>query len=45
MKKKCYLCDKLTQNQIVNRKIRGNVRCKVYECSACKFQYLDKKFV
>ncbi len=45
MKKKCYLCDKLTQNQIVNRKIRGNVRCKVYECSACKLQYLDKKFV
>ncbi len=45
MKKDCYLCKKQTPHLIVNKKIRGNVKCNVYECSTCRLQYLDKKFV
>ena len=45
MKKKCYLCNKITKQVITNREIRGKVKCKVFKCISCELQYLDAKFV
>ena len=45
MKKNCYICRKKTNQEVVNKKIRGDKKCKVLKCLSCKLQYLDEKFV
>ena len=45
MKKNCYLCRKKTFQKVVNKEIRGKVKCNVYQCQTCNLEYLDKKFV
>jgi|TARA_B110000263_G_C15187833_1_gene454651 2-polyprenyl-3-methyl-5-hydroxy-6-metoxy-1,4-benzoquinol methylase len=45
MKKNCYLCKKKTFQKVVNKEIRGKVKCNVYQCQICNLEYLDKKFV
>lgn len=45
VKKKCFLCSKISNCAIVSKLIKDNIKCNVYKCQICSLQFLDKKFV
>jgi 2-polyprenyl-3-methyl-5-hydroxy-6-metoxy-1,4-benzoquinol methylase len=45
LKKKCFLCNKITLCSIESKLIKSKIKCNVYKCQKCTLQFLDKKFV
>lgn len=45
IKKKCFLCKKITLCSIKTKVIKSKIKCNVYKCYKCSLEFLDKSFV
>ena len=45
IKKKCFLCQKISICSIETNIIKGGIKCCVYRCQNCSLEFLDRSFV